>query len=106
MTGHGSLSDQTVGLAIALAVVRKEPGYRRFHKPVVVQTGRIDRERVVFDAGGAAEVLRLDWRNTACPKRLAALRACLRVIRKEKPPSYARRAFIAAAKEARVLIDT
>jgi len=79
--------------------------HRRFHKPVVVQPKRIDRDRVVTDTRVAAQVLRFDWQNTGCPKRLAALRACLQVLRGEKPPSHARRAFIAAAKAARILID-
>jgi hypothetical protein len=33
------------------------------------------------------------------------MRACLAVIRGNKPPSFARNAFISAAKDARILLD-
>lgn len=78
--------------------------HRRFHRPVIVQTGRIDRERVVGDTRAAAEVLLRDWPNEGS-RRERAMQAVLEVIRGEKPPSHARNAFIAAAKEARVLLD-
>ena len=79
--------------------------HRAFHKPVVVQTGRIDRERVIADTRDAAEVLLRDWPGSDCPKRLRAMRACLDVIHARRPPSHARNALIAAAREARVLIE-
>ncbi|MER8549455.1 MULTISPECIES: DUF982 domain-containing protein [unclassified Mesorhizobium] len=77
---------------------------RRFRKPVVVQPGRIDRDRVVASVSDAAEVLLRDWPRPAGKSRLAAIEACLAVIRGEKPPRIARQAFIAAAKEARILL--
>ncbi|TIX44647.1 MAG: DUF982 domain-containing protein [Mesorhizobium sp.] len=36
--------------------------------------------------------------------RLAAIEACLAVIRGEKPPRVARQAFMVAAKDARILL--
>nr|WP_292399178.1 DUF982 domain-containing protein [Mesorhizobium sp.] len=47
----------------------------------------------------AAEVLLRDWPTPASKTRLAAMAACLAVIRGEKPPRVARQAFIVAAKE-------
>lgn len=78
--------------------------HRLFHRPVVVQTGRLDRERVVASTRDAAAVLLKDWPLAESSKRTRAMEACLSVIRGEKPPSVARRAFVAAAREAKVLV--
>jgi Protein of unknown function (DUF982) len=80
-------------------------GMKRFHKPVRIQIGRVDRDRVVLDTREAAEILLRAWPPTFDRKRKAAMRACLEVIKGKKPPSVARKAFIAAAQEARVLLD-
>ncbi len=79
--------------------------HRLFHRPVTVQTGRLDRERVVVSTRDAAAVLLRDWPLTDSAKRARAMEACLRVIRGEKPPYVARRAFVEAAREAKVLIE-
>ncbi|TIU88200.1 MAG: DUF982 domain-containing protein, partial [Mesorhizobium sp.] len=50
---------------------------RRFRKPIVVQPGRIDRDRVVLSVSDAAEVLLRDWPTPASKTRLAAIEACL-----------------------------
>jgi hypothetical protein len=76
----------------------------KFHKPVIVQPGRIDRERVVVSVKDAATVLLRDWPR-ASHKREKAMLACLDVIKGMKPPSHARRAFISAAKDARILLN-
>lgn len=77
---------------------------RKFHKAVLVQPGRIDRDLVVVSAHMAAEVLLRRWPNRECPYRVKAMRECLDVIQGRKPPSRARTAFIRAAKEARILL--
>jgi hypothetical protein len=77
--------------------------HRAFHRPVTVQTGRIDRERIVLTTRDAAEVLLKDW-PLESRKRARAMEVCLSVIRGEKPPYVARRAFVEAAREARVLV--
>jgi sugar/nucleoside kinase (ribokinase family) len=79
--------------------------HRAFHRPVTVQTGRIDRERLVLTTRDAAEVLLRDWPLPESRKRARAMELCLSVIRGEKPPHIARRAFIEAAREARVLVE-
>jgi hypothetical protein len=79
--------------------------HRLFHRPVTVQTGRLDRERVVTSTRDAAAVLLKDWPLADSVKRTRAMAACLSVIRGEKPPHVARRAFVAAAREAKVLVE-
>lgn len=74
---------------------------RRFHKPVIIQPGRIDRDRVVSTVREAAEILLRDWPQEG-DTRTRAMKACLDVINGKKPPSTARTAFIAAAKDARI----
>ena len=77
---------------------------KRFHRPVVVQLGRIDRDRVVATPAEAAEILLRQWRDGDSPERMRAMQACLEVIRGEKPPRVARSAFIEAARAARVFV--
>ncbi|MER9832529.1 DUF982 domain-containing protein [Mesorhizobium sp. M0134] len=77
---------------------------KRFKKAVVVQPGRIDRDRVVVSVSDAAEMLLREWPQSASKSRLTAIEACLAVLRGEKPPRIARQAFLAAAKEARILL--
>lgn len=79
--------------------------HRAFHRPVTVQTGRIDRERLVRTTRDAAELLLRHWPIADSPKRTRAMELCLSVIRGEKPPSAARRAFVEAAREAKVLVE-
>ena len=78
--------------------------HRAFHRPVIVQTGRIDRERLVLTTRDAAEVLLRDWPLQESRKRGRAMELCLSVIRGERPPNVARRAFVEAAREAKVLL--
>lgn len=74
----------------------------RFERPIVVQVSRHRKERVVFDVNDAAAILLRDLpRQTE--KRKAAMDACLRVLRGECHPPSARRAFVAAALEAKIL---
>ncbi|TJX75519.1 MAG: DUF982 domain-containing protein [Mesorhizobium sp.] len=77
---------------------------RRFRKPVVIQPGRIDRDRVVISVADAAQVLLREWPAPASEVRLTALKACLAVLRGEQPPRFARQAFLIAAKDARILL--
>jgi len=102
---HGAEGAGKAGLRAAVERRRIDSGrHRLFHRPVVVQTGRLDRERVVASTRDAAAVLLKDWPLAESSKRTRAMEACLSVIRGEKPPSVARRAFVAAAREARVLV--
>lgn len=75
-----------------------------FHKPVRIQLGRLDRDRIVVSTRDAAQILLKDWPLSESERRLQAMRACLDVIKHGKPPSVARNAFIIAAKEAGVFL--
>ncbi|MER9963309.1 DUF982 domain-containing protein [Mesorhizobium sp. M0045] len=57
---------------------------RRFTKPIVIQPGRIDRDRVVVSVTDAAEVLLKDWPEPACKSRPATIEACLAVAKVAK----------------------
>jgi len=82
-----------------------EPGlqHRSFHKPVIIERRRIDRDRVVLNTKTALDSLLHEWPLADCPYRTRALKACLAVMRGEQPPAVARRAFVAAAKAAKIL---
>ncbi len=75
-----------------------------FHEAVVVQTGRIDRHRVVTSTAQAAGILLHEWPQSGSEKRIRAMLACIAVIRGVEEPRVARDAFIAAAKDARVYL--
>ncbi|TPO10823.1 DUF982 domain-containing protein [Mesorhizobium sp. B1-1-5] len=77
---------------------------KRFRKPVVVQPGRIDRDRVVVSVLDAADVLLHDWPKPDLRTRHRAIQACLAVLRNQEPPRVARQAFVAAAEDARILL--
>ena len=77
---------------------------KKFHKPVVIQPGRIDRDRVVTTPAEAADILLHVWPNVQSSARTRAMRACLEVLKGAKPPRVARDAFIAAAKDARIYL--
>jgi ribosomal 50S subunit-associated protein YjgA (DUF615 family) len=76
-----------------------------FKQPVRIQLGRIDRDRLVVGVKDAAEILLREWPAADTTRRTKAMVACLEVIRGAKPPSYARRYFVSACKEARVLLE-
>lgn len=76
----------------------------RFQKAVVIQPGRIDRDRVVTSATDAARVLLEDWPQADGEKRSEAMQACLDAINGTRPAREARKAFVAAAKDARIYI--
>jgi hypothetical protein len=77
---------------------------KKFHKPVVIQPGRIDRDRVVMTPAEAADILLHGWPNVESEARNVAMKACLDVLKGAKPPRVARDAFIAAAKDVRIFL--
>ncbi|UCI10325.1 DUF982 domain-containing protein [Mesorhizobium sp. B1-1-8] len=74
----------------------------RFERPVVIQIGNHSPERSVFDVNDAASILLRDF-GSQTEKRRAAMDACLKVLRGKAHPPAARRAFVAAAREANIL---
>ena len=73
-----------------------------FDVPVTIET---DRQLAVTDTVQAAEMLIEAWpKDRRGPKYRAALRACMDVLEQRRGVAGARKAFIAAAKEAHVLV--
>ncbi|WP_245261192.1 DUF982 domain-containing protein [Chelativorans sp. J32] len=77
--------------------------HRLFHKAVVIERRRLDRDRVIVNTKVALDALLHEWPLPECPQRKRALKACLAVMRGEQAPGVARRALIVAAKAARIL---
>jgi hypothetical protein len=76
-----------------------------FDVTVTVGNERQGNARVVTDTVQAAELLLEDWpADRRGPKYRAALRACMDVMEQRKGVASARKAFIAAAREARLLV--
>ena len=78
----------------------------KFKTHVVVEPGVIGRFRVVTGPGDAVLVLTGRWPCKEGRKYEAALKACREAARGRKPPHLARSSFVAAAREARVLITS
>jgi hypothetical protein len=76
--------------------------FNRFERAVVIQLDRDGSERVVFDVNDAATILLRDLERQT-EKRKLAMDACLQVLRDEAHPAAARRAFVSAALEAKIL---
>jgi hypothetical protein len=72
-------------------------------KPVRVETA--GRFRVISSTRAAAQWLLYHWPTEGGPEHRAARAACIAVLKNEQPPDHARQAFIAAAKEAGILIE-
>ena len=73
-----------------------------FDVPVTVET---DRRQAVTDTVQAAGMLLEGWPlDRRGPKYRAALRVCMDVLEQRRAVAGARKAFIAAAKEARLFV--
>lgn len=80
---------------------------RNEHFDVVVTVGseRLGKPRTVSDTVQAAAVLLESWpEDRRGPKYRAALRACMDVMEQRRGVASARKAFIAAAREAHLLV--
>ncbi|MER8842932.1 DUF982 domain-containing protein [Mesorhizobium sp. M0913] len=69
---------------------------------MVAKVSRHRSERIVFDVNDAAAILLRDL-SRRTEKRKIPMDACQQVLRGEAHPSAARRAFVAAALEAKIL---
>lgn len=76
-----------------------------FSKPVEVAVGVSGSIRHISNAEQAAELLTGQWRDAGSALHGEALRACRRAIRGDVTADAAREAFIAAAREAHVLVE-
>lgn len=75
----------------------------KYFKTSIIIEPRLGRFREAATVAQAALLLIREWPEDCGEKHRSALQACLRVLGGEKPPSFARRAFVAAAREAKIL---
>jgi hypothetical protein len=94
---------QRIPLREPQAPVHPAAMIRCFHKPVIIQPRRIDRDRVVSTVREAAEILLRDWPQDGA-KRTRAMKACLDVLKARSLPAPPQRRFVAAAKDARIYL--
>jgi hypothetical protein len=76
----------------------------RFETPVTVKSAVPGSDKTVNSAREATACLLSGWAGKRGPKHREALQACHDAIAGEKPAMTARRAFVAAAREAGVLV--
>lgn len=74
-----------------------------FHRPVIVQLGRVDRDRVISTTTEAAKMLLREWPATG-EKHEAAMQICVEALKGRQTAGRVRSAFIDAAKEARIYL--
>jgi hypothetical protein len=77
----------------------------RFEVPLTVKSGETGDNLMLRTAREASDYLLNKWPGKKSPKHRAALQACHDAIAGDKPVMTARRAFIAAAREADVLVS-
>jgi hypothetical protein len=76
----------------------------RFETPVAVRSGPNGSDKLLRTAREASDYLLNEWPGKRSPKHRAALQACHDALAGGKPAMIARRAFIAAAREADILV--
>lgn len=76
----------------------------RFEVPITVRLSSDGENKVLKTTREASDFLLNSWPGKKSPKQRAALQACYDAQAGNKPVMTARRAFIAAAREADVLI--
>lgn len=77
----------------------------RFEIPVSVRLGPGGEPKLLRSAHEASEFLLHDWPGKRTPKQRAAIQACYDAESGNKPAMTARRALIAAAREADILVS-
>ena len=76
----------------------------RFEVPVAVKFGSPVQNRILHTVQDASDFLLNNWQGKRSPKHRAALQACHDAMAGDKPVMTARRAFVAAAREADALV--
>lgn len=77
----------------------------RFETPVTVKSATAGENTVLRTAREATDYLLNNWPGKRGPKHREALQACSDAIAGSKPAMNARRAFVAAAREASVFVN-
>jgi hypothetical protein len=78
---------------------------KRFVRPVTVKLDQETGPVEIVNARGAAECLLMTWPAERGPRHRDAVDACLKVLEGHRSTADARDAFIAAAKEAGILVS-
>lgn len=76
----------------------------RFETPIVVRTSVAGVTKSLGTAREASDFLLSAWPSKRSPKHREALQACHDAVEGIKPAMHARRAFLAAAREADILL--
>jgi len=76
----------------------------RFDTPITVRSPRSPESQVLRGPQEASDFLLNNWTGKRSPKHRAALQACHDAVSGDKPVMSARRAFVAAAREADILV--
>ncbi|MCG7508278.1 DUF982 domain-containing protein [Mesorhizobium retamae] len=77
---------------------------QKFDPPVTVRADPATAQETIGDATGGLDFLIKRWRGKRGDKHRAALQACSDADSGRRPASHARKAFIAAAREAGILV--
>jgi hypothetical protein len=77
----------------------------RFETPVTVKSAAAGQDKLLRSASEASDYLLNSWPGKRSPKHRLALQACHDAVAGHKPAMAARRAFIAAAREADALVS-
>ena len=76
----------------------------KWTKPITLKVPTAQKYHTIYSTADAAFVLMHLWPSPTGPKHLRAREVCLAVLSGEMPPNEARKAFLAAADEAKVFI--
>ena len=79
---------------------------KRWSKFVRIQLGGPEKRENIYSTRTAGECLLRRWPTEWSLQHRNARAACVAVLKGEQPPDVARAAFIAAAREADILIDS
>jgi hypothetical protein len=79
---------------------------KRWSKFVRIQLGGVEKRENIYSTRAAAECLLRNWPTDWGPQHRNARTACVAVLKEEQPPEFARQAFIEAAREAGILVDS
>lgn len=78
---------------------------QKFNAPVTVFTDPAGGQTTITDIPSCSHFLLRQWPTKRGDKRQSALQACSDVSSGKRPPEIARRAFVAAAREAGILVS-
>ena len=78
--------------------------HEKFDQPVTIIADPAGGQEAIGDAAACLDFLLRRWRGKRSDKHRAAIQACTDTNSGRRPASFARKAFIAAAREAAILV--